>query len=98
LKLADVFLDTYPYNCGSTSNDVINAGIELVTMSGRTMVSRMGLSLLKSHNKTISVSKSIRSYESKVVKVFDRDDVVAEEINNKHTKLKIVRKSFMIDI
>jgi hypothetical protein len=29
LKLADVFLDTYPYNCGSTSNDVINAGIPL---------------------------------------------------------------------
>jgi predicted O-linked N-acetylglucosamine transferase (SPINDLY family) len=46
LKLADVFLDTFPYNCGSTTNDVINAGVPLVTMSGRTMVSRMGASVL----------------------------------------------------
>jgi predicted O-linked N-acetylglucosamine transferase (SPINDLY family) len=46
LALADVFLDTFPYNCGSTSNDVISAGVPLVTMSGRTMVSRMGASIL----------------------------------------------------
>jgi len=45
LKMADVFLDTFPYNCGSTTNDVINAGVPLVTMSGRTMVSRMGGSI-----------------------------------------------------
>jgi predicted O-linked N-acetylglucosamine transferase (SPINDLY family) len=46
LNLADVFLDTFPYNCGSTTNDVINAGVPLVTMSGKTMVSRMGGSVL----------------------------------------------------
>jgi predicted O-linked N-acetylglucosamine transferase (SPINDLY family) len=48
LKMADVFLDTFPYNCGSTTNDVINAGVPLVTMSGRTMVSRMGFSIINS--------------------------------------------------
>lgn len=52
LKLADVFLDTFPYNSGSTTHDVINAGVPLVTMSGRTMVSRMGLSILSSVTKT----------------------------------------------
>lgn len=46
LKLADVFLDTFPYNCGSTTNDVIQARLPMVTMSGRTMVSRMGGSIL----------------------------------------------------
>jgi predicted O-linked N-acetylglucosamine transferase (SPINDLY family) len=39
-------LDTYPYNCGSTTNDVINAGVPIVTISGKTMVSRMGGSIL----------------------------------------------------
>jgi predicted O-linked N-acetylglucosamine transferase (SPINDLY family) len=72
LKLADVFLDTYPYNCGSTSNDVINAGIELVTMSGRTLVSRMGLSLLKTQKKYISINKSLKSYELKIINVYSR--------------------------
>jgi predicted O-linked N-acetylglucosamine transferase (SPINDLY family) len=72
LKLADVFLDTYPYNCGSTSNDVINAGIELVTMSGRTLVSRMGLSLLMAQKKSISIIESFKSYETKIIKICKR--------------------------
>ncbi len=46
LKLADVFLDTFPYNCGSTTNDVIQAGLPMVTLRGKTMVSRMGGSIL----------------------------------------------------
>ena len=50
LKLADVFLDTFPYNCGSTTNNVVQAGLPIVTMYGKTMVSRMGLSILSSIN------------------------------------------------
>jgi predicted O-linked N-acetylglucosamine transferase (SPINDLY family) len=89
LKLADVFLDTYPYNCGSTSNDVINAGIELVTMSGRTLVSRMGLSLLMAQKKSISIIKSLKSYEAKIIKICTRG--VAS--------VKNVKKSpFLIDV
>jgi len=48
LKLADVFLDTFPYNCGSTTNNVVQAGLPMVTRYGTTMVSRMGLSILSS--------------------------------------------------
>jgi predicted O-linked N-acetylglucosamine transferase (SPINDLY family) len=48
LALSDVFLDSHPYNCGSTTRDVLNAGVPLVTLSGNTMVSRMGLSILSS--------------------------------------------------
>ncbi len=48
LKIADVFLDTYPYNCGSTTNNVVQAGLPMVTRYGTTMVSRMGLSILSS--------------------------------------------------
>jgi predicted O-linked N-acetylglucosamine transferase (SPINDLY family) len=47
LLLADLFLDSFPYNCGSTSNDVISLGIPMITLSGRSMVSRMGGSILK---------------------------------------------------
>ena len=46
LKLANVFLDTFPYNCGSTTNDVIQAMVPVVSMSGKTLVSRMGGSIL----------------------------------------------------
>ena len=67
LKAADIFLDTYPYNCGSTTNDVVNAGIPIVTKFGKTMVSRMGYSILNSIGKTETVTKSDSEYEEQVV-------------------------------
>lgn len=69
LKLADVFLDTYPYNCGSTSNDVLNAGVPLVTLYGKTLVSRMGLSLLKSLHLDSHATSSYENYEEKVLEM-----------------------------
>ena len=72
LGLADVYLDTYPYNCGSTSNDVIQAGTPLVTMYGRTMVSRMGLSILNAVGLTELATNNLPDYEAKVVEIWLR--------------------------
>jgi predicted O-linked N-acetylglucosamine transferase (SPINDLY family) len=70
LKLADVYLDTYPYNCGSTSNDVIAAGLPLVTRYGRTMVSRMGLSLMHAAQTPQLAVATEQDYEDKVLEVY----------------------------
>ena len=70
LQLADVFLDTYPYNCGSTSNDVVHAGLPMVTMYGRTLVSRMGLSILTALGLQDRATNSYEAYEEKVVEIF----------------------------
>ena len=70
LKLLDVYLDTYPYNCGSTTNDVIHAGVPLVTLYGKTMVSRMGLSVLTSLGRQATAASSYTEYEEKVMEVF----------------------------
>lgn len=67
LKLCNVFLDTFPYNCGSTSNDVIRANIPLATLYGRTMVSRMGLSISKSCGSTHLISVDTDEYFEKIV-------------------------------
>ncbi len=67
LKLCDVYLDTYPYNCGSTTNDVVQAGVPLVTRYGRTMVSRMGLSILNTINSSDYAKKDIFDYEDLVL-------------------------------
>jgi predicted O-linked N-acetylglucosamine transferase (SPINDLY family) len=67
LALSDVFLDSHPYNCGSTTRDVLNAGVPMVTLSGKTMVSRMGASILSSLNLTQLIAQDISSYEDKVL-------------------------------
>lgn len=69
LELLDVYLDTYPYNCGSTTNDVVHAGLPLVTMYGKTMVSRMGLSVLTALGMPGNATCSYAEYEDKVVEM-----------------------------
>ena len=46
LSLADLFLDNHPYNAGSTARDALAAGLPLLTLSGKSFVSRMAGSLL----------------------------------------------------
>ncbi len=67
LSVADLFLDTYPYNCGSTTNDVLQAGLPVLTVSGRTMVSRMGGSLLQALNLGGMVARDLAQYEDMAV-------------------------------
>jgi len=46
IALADLALDTWPYNSGATGSDVLRAGVPLLTLQGETFVGRMGASLL----------------------------------------------------
>ena len=46
LRRADLFLDSFPYNCGSTAKDILTAGVPLLTLQGHTFVSRMASSML----------------------------------------------------
>jgi len=46
LQVADLFLDNHPYNAGSTARDALHAGLPMLTLSGRSLVSRMAGSLL----------------------------------------------------
>ena len=69
--VADLFLDTMPYNAGTTANDALWAGLPLLTLSGHTYVSRMAGSLLNS----IGLNELI---------TFDRDHYEATAIRLAH--------------
>ncbi|WP_020656713.1 O-linked N-acetylglucosamine transferase family protein [Massilia niastensis] len=45
-QVADLFLDTYPFNAGTTASDALWAGLPILTCSGDTFASRMAGSLL----------------------------------------------------
>jgi predicted O-linked N-acetylglucosamine transferase (SPINDLY family) len=44
--VADLFLDTHPYGAGTTANDALWSGLPVLTMPGRTYVSRMAGAML----------------------------------------------------
>ncbi len=43
----DLFLDTFPYNAGTTGSDALWMGVPLITLIGDSMPARYGLSLLQ---------------------------------------------------
>lgn len=47
-RVADLFLDCFPFNGGTTANDALWMGVPLLTRSGRAFASRMAGSLLSS--------------------------------------------------
>lgn len=87
LKLCDVYLDTYPYNCGSTTNDVVQAGVPLVTKYGRTMVSRMGLSILSALNAASYAKHEICDYENTVYALWQEPPQIQPYQNKKNHKI-----------
>lgn len=67
LRLADIYLDTYPYNAGSTARDVLDARLPMVTLSGKTFISRMAGSMLHAAGVGELVTHSHAEYEETVL-------------------------------
>ncbi|MBT9526031.1 MAG: tetratricopeptide repeat protein [Rhizobacter sp.] len=64
LRLADLFLDTWPYNAHTTGSDALWAGLPVLTCSGSTFPSRVGASLLHAVGLPELVTDSFEAYES----------------------------------
>ncbi len=62
-RLADLFLDTYPYNGHATTSIAIRAGVPVVTLSGRAFASRVAGSILKSMRLEDCIASSMAEYE-----------------------------------
>ena len=45
-RVADLFLDTHPYNAGTTASDALKMGVPMLTYIGRSYQARMGASIL----------------------------------------------------
>jgi predicted O-linked N-acetylglucosamine transferase (SPINDLY family) len=62
LALADVFLDTYPYNAGTTASDALRVGLPIVTVSGESFISRMAGSLMTAMGVSDGIVSNIGEY------------------------------------
>jgi predicted O-linked N-acetylglucosamine transferase (SPINDLY family) len=62
LRLADLFLDTFPYNAGTIASDAIRMGLPLVTLIGRAFASRMAGRLLMAAGARQGVATTLLEY------------------------------------
>jgi protein O-GlcNAc transferase len=67
IALADLFLDTFPYNAHTSAIDTLWAGVPIVTRMGRSFASRLAGSLLKSVGLDDLVTDNIKDYEELAV-------------------------------
>jgi predicted O-linked N-acetylglucosamine transferase (SPINDLY family) len=63
LATADIFLDTLPYNAGTTANDALRAGVPIVSCAGQGFAARMAGSLLHAVGMPGLVTASLEEYE-----------------------------------
>ena len=68
-SLANLFLDTFPYNAHSTAIDSIWAGVPIVTLTGKSFTSRVVASILNTLNLKNLISYDFVSYEKKAIEL-----------------------------
>ena len=93
LKLADVFLDTFPCNAHTTASDAIRMNLPLVTISGESFASRVAGSILNSIGLEELISNNYEEYEEKAIYLYNRP----YELIRVKTKIENEKKNILFN-
>jgi predicted O-linked N-acetylglucosamine transferase (SPINDLY family) len=66
-RVADLFLDTWPYNAHTTASDALWAGCPVLTYQGETFASRVAASLLRAVGLPELICASVDEYVTKAI-------------------------------
>jgi predicted O-linked N-acetylglucosamine transferase (SPINDLY family) len=69
LRVADLFLDTFPYNAHATALDALWTGVPLLTCPGESFASRVAASLVRTVGLSELIANSPSQYEEKAVEL-----------------------------
>lgn len=77
-ELADLFLDSWPYNAHTTSVDALMAGLPVITYLGQSFPSRVAASVLEACDLSKLVCRSLQEYEIMALRLaYDKDALAA---------------------
>lgn len=77
-RLADMFLDTTPYNAHTTASDALRVGLPVVTYLGNTFSGRVAASLLHAIGLPELIAHSLQEYETLALKLANDSAYLAE--------------------
>ena len=86
-RVADLFLDTQPYNAHTTTSDALRMGLPVLTCIGHSFASRMGASVITALNLPELITTTQEQYES-----------LAIELATKPEKLKIIKDKLVSNL
>ncbi|HEX5209589.1 MAG TPA: tetratricopeptide repeat protein [Steroidobacteraceae bacterium] len=77
-RAADLFLDTLPYNAGTTASDALWAGLPVLTCTGESFASRVGASLLQAVGLPELIASTPEQYEGLAVELASNPKLMAD--------------------
>ena len=83
IELADLFLDTFPYNAHTTASDAARMGTPIITLKGKSFQSRVGASILNCIAMNDLVTNNKKDYQN-----------LAIELGTNPEKFDKLKKSF----
>ncbi|MDC0060780.1 tetratricopeptide repeat protein [Candidatus Pelagibacter sp.] len=76
LRLADLVLDTFPYNAHTTCSDSLRMGVPVLTLKGKSFASRVATSLLTSMSLSELVTEKLNDYEEMALKISNNPEML----------------------
>ena len=83
-RVADLFLDTLPYNAGTTASDALRMGLPVLTLKGNSYPGRMAASIVNAVNLPELITTSFAEYER-----------LAIELATDPEKLKVIKNKLV---
>ena len=99
-KLADLFLDTFPYNAHVTGCDALYSGLPILTLCGESFASRVGASLLNTLNMNELIAYSETEYVNKAYNLSINKKKIKElkqELSNPLTISKLFNSKLYVE-
>jgi predicted O-linked N-acetylglucosamine transferase (SPINDLY family) len=81
-RLADLFLDTFPYNAHTTASDALWVGCPMLTLTGNTFPSRVAGSLLRTIGLSELITTSPAAYQELALRLA-RDPTLLAELRSR---------------
>ena len=85
IKLADLFLDTLPYNAHATTSDALQVGLPVLTCIGKSFASRVAASLINSVDLPELITSTQEEYEALAIELATdplKLNTIKEKLNN----------------
>jgi predicted O-linked N-acetylglucosamine transferase (SPINDLY family) len=96
-RLADLFLDTLPYNAHTTAADALWMGLPVVTCLGQSFAGRVAASLLRAVGMSDLVTSNPGEYEDLILRIA-REPAMLQDLRDRLQRNKVTSPLFDTDL
>lgn len=88
-RLANVFIDTFPYNGHTTAGDALRAGLPVISLCGESFASRVAASLLHDVGLPELACYSFKDYQDRTLLIATDEKLLSEHKNQLHLRIDL---------